>query len=67
MSTDDEEIDAWYLQGWCFFLMAQQVKETGQKIEELGWQEVAQDSRDCLETCKNVGRLHAMVAMFHVF
>jgi len=58
MTTDDEEIDAWYLQGWCFFLMAQQVKETGQEIEELGWQELAQDARDCLETCKNVSCLN---------
>lgn len=54
MASDDEEIDAWYLQGWCFFLMAQQVKETGEKIEDLGWPELAQDSRDCLEACHNV-------------
>jgi hypothetical protein len=58
MASDDEEIDAWYLQGWCFFLMAQQVKETGQEIEERGWQELAQDARDCLEACKNVSCLN---------
>ena len=54
LALDDEEIDAWYLQGWCFFLMAQQVKETGEKIEGLGWAELAQDSRDCLEACRTV-------------
>jgi hypothetical protein len=54
LASDDENVDAWYLQGWCFFLMAQQVKETGTNIEELDWIELAQDSRDCLETCQNV-------------
>ncbi|KAF8312478.1 TPR-like protein [Clavulina sp. PMI_390] len=53
LGMDDEEVDAWYLQGWCFFLMAQKVKETGEKIEDLGWSELAQDARDCLEACKN--------------
>lgn len=64
MTSDDEEIDAWYLQGWCFFLMAQQVKETGQEIEGLGWQELAQDSRDCLDTCKNVGYFNDVISFF---
>lgn len=54
LASDDEEIDAWYLQGWCFFLMAQQSKETGQPIDGLGWAELARDSRDCLEACQVV-------------
>jgi hypothetical protein len=53
-AQDDEEVEAWYLQGWCFVLMAEQVKEGGLKLEELGWEELAQDARDCLETCRGV-------------
>ena len=54
MSSDDQEVEAWYLEGWCFYLMAEQSKESGQKIEDLTWEELARDARDCLETCKNV-------------
>ena len=54
MSSDDQEVEAWYLEGWCFYLMAEQSKESGQKIEDLTWEELAKDARDCLETCKNV-------------
>ncbi|KAF9514937.1 hypothetical protein BS47DRAFT_1376401 [Hydnum rufescens UP504] len=45
LASDDEEIDAWYLQGWCFFLMGEQVKETGENI-----------ARDCLEACRTFYR-----------
>jgi predicted negative regulator of RcsB-dependent stress response len=57
LATDDEEVEAWYLQGWCFVLMAEQARETGEKVEELGWQELAQDARDCLESCQMVNAI----------
>ncbi|RDX57294.1 TPR-like protein [Lentinus brumalis] len=52
MATDDQEVEAWYLEGWCFFLMAEQAQESGGKLDELTWEELARDSRDCLETCQ---------------
>ena len=57
MASDDEEVEAWYLEGWCFFLMAEQARENGGKLDELTWEELARDSRDCLETCKTVRSL----------
>ncbi|KAG6812957.1 hypothetical protein H0H92_015076 [Tricholoma furcatifolium] len=52
MSSDDQEVEAWYLEGWCFFLMSEQAKENGGTLDDLTWQELAKDARDCLETCK---------------
>ncbi|KAI1797119.1 TPR-like protein [Ganoderma leucocontextum] len=52
MASDDQEVEAWYLEGWCFFLMAEQAQENGGKVDELTWEELAQDGRDCLETCQ---------------
>ncbi|CCM01385.1 uncharacterized protein FIBRA_03436 [Fibroporia radiculosa] len=52
MATDDQDVEAWYLEGWCFFLMAEQAQESGGKLDELTWQELAKDARDCLETCQ---------------
>ncbi|KAG6817690.1 hypothetical protein H0H87_005449 [Tephrocybe sp. NHM501043] len=52
VSSDDQEVEAWYLEGWCFFMMAEQAQETGGTLDELTWQELAKDARDCLETCK---------------
>ncbi|KAG6908684.1 hypothetical protein DXG01_003698 [Tephrocybe rancida] len=52
MSTDDQEVEAWYLEGWCFFIMSEQAQENGGTLDELTWQELAKDSRDCLDTCK---------------
>ncbi|KIJ54713.1 hypothetical protein M422DRAFT_240793 [Sphaerobolus stellatus SS14] len=54
IALDDEEVEAWYLEGWCFYLMAEQVKETNQPIEGLGWEELARDALDCLETCQTL-------------
>ena len=54
MASDDQEVEAWYLEGWCFYLMAEQAKKENIKIEDLSWEELAKDSRDCLETCKVV-------------
>lgn len=56
IATDDESVDAWYLEGWCFFLMAEQARESGADIEGLGWMDLAKDARDCLEMCQ---MLHA--------
>ncbi|OBZ72192.1 hypothetical protein A0H81_07962 [Grifola frondosa] len=52
MASDDQEVEAWYLEGWCFFLMAEQAQEKGGKLDELTWEELARDARDCLETCQ---------------
>jgi hypothetical protein len=62
MAADDQDVEAWYLEGWCFFLMAEQAKENGGVLESqgegdeagLGWEELARDARDCLETCRIV-------------
>ncbi|KAI0775219.1 TPR-like protein [Trametes elegans] len=54
MATDDQEVEAWYLEGWCFFLMAEQAHEKGGKLDELTWEDLARDARDCLETCQMV-------------
>lgn len=54
MASDDQEVEAWYLEGWCFFLMAEQAKESGEKLEELTWEELARDSMDCLQACQTV-------------
>ncbi|KIL67610.1 hypothetical protein M378DRAFT_73430, partial [Amanita muscaria Koide BX008] len=52
MAADDQEVEAWYLEGWCFFLMSEQAQENGGKLDDLSWQELAKDARDCLETCQ---------------
>ncbi|EKM58296.1 uncharacterized protein PHACADRAFT_26810 [Phanerochaete carnosa HHB-10118-sp] len=52
MAFDDQEVEAWYLEGWCFFLMAEQAQENGGTLQELAWEQLARDARDCLETCK---------------
>lgn len=58
MSSDDQEVEAWYLEGWCFFLMSEQAQENGGTLDELSWQELAKDARDCLETCQVVRYLN---------
>ncbi|KAG9114458.1 hypothetical protein FRC07_007634 [Ceratobasidium sp. 392] len=69
VAEDDQDVEAWYLEGWCLWGMAERVKVSeklsgegegkGKKkeepegdSEELGWEELARDARDCLETCK---------------
>ncbi|KAF7797097.1 hypothetical protein EIP86_008289 [Pleurotus ostreatoroseus] len=52
MASDDQEVEAWYLEGWCFFLMAEQAKENGGTFNALTWEQLAKDSRDCLDTCQ---------------
>ena len=58
MASDDQEVEAWYLEGWGFYLMAELAHDSPNgKLEGEGltWEELAKDSRDCLEMCKNVG------------
>jgi len=52
--TDDQEVEAWYLEGWCFMLMGEDAKEKEIKVEDISWDELARDARDCLETCRHV-------------
>jgi hypothetical protein len=54
IETDDQEVEAWYLEGWCFLLMSEDAKEKNAQVEGLGWLDLAQDARDCLETCVSV-------------
>lgn len=60
MASDDQEVEAWYLEGWCFFLMSEQAQENGGTLDELSWQELAKDARDCLETCQVVRHLNSI-------
>lgn len=54
MAADDQDVEAWYLEGWCFYIMCEQAQENGGTLDELTWEELAKDSRDCLETCRVV-------------
>lgn len=55
IATDDQEVEAWYLEGWCFFLMSESAKGSDSgKLDDMSWEELAKDSRDCLEACKVV-------------
>ena len=63
MASDDQEVEAWYLEGWAFYLMAELAHESPNgklEGEGLSWEELAKDARDCLETCRNVGGLETM-------
>jgi len=60
MASDDQEGEAWYLEGWAFYLMAEFAHESPNgKLEGggLALEELAKDARDFLETCGNVGGL----------
>jgi hypothetical protein len=55
MATDDQEVEAWYLEGWCFYLMSETSTESGGgNLDDMSREELAKDSRDCLETCRLV-------------
>lgn len=64
MSADDQEVEAWYLEGWCFYLMAEQAQGNGGLLDDLTWHELGKDSRDCLETCQLVSLLISIRACF---
>lgn len=55
MSSDDEEVDAWYLEGYCYFLMSENAQKEGGSFEEMTWEELAKEARDRLETCQKAG------------
>ena len=57
MASDDQEVEAWYLEGWAFYLMAELAHDSPNgKLEGEGlyWEELVKDARDCLETCRYV-------------
>ncbi|KAG8921592.1 hypothetical protein FRC02_012493 [Tulasnella sp. 418] len=56
IASDDQDVEAWYLEGWCFFLMGDAVKEgaTIEGVDELTWEDLKRDARDCLEMCKGL-------------
>jgi hypothetical protein len=60
LQLDEDDVEAWYLRGWCYVLMAQLVKESGAATagapegEEWNWEEIARDARDALEMCHQV-------------
>jgi len=54
LATNDEEVEGWYLEGWCFFLMAEQARESMVNVGQLTWEEIARDARNCLEICQNL-------------
>ncbi|KAF8442309.1 hypothetical protein L210DRAFT_3611731 [Boletus edulis BED1] len=64
VATDDTIIEGWYLMGWTWWLLAERKKEDDvaatvgldEDGQELEWQDMARDARDCLETCQT---LHA--------
>lgn len=57
MAVDDQEVEAWYLEGWCFFMMTEQAVDNGGTFNELTWEQLGKDGRDCLETCQSVNTL----------
>ena len=56
MAEDDQDVEAWYLEGWCFFMMAERARENGGVLDdsELTFENLARDARDCLEACRTV-------------
>ena len=68
MASDDQDVEAWYLEGLCFCLMAQDAKATGGKVDggdeggnDISWEELGKDAKDCLQTCETVrhSRVHS--------
>lgn len=57
LASDDTSVEGWYLIGWGWWLVAERRKEGGdvEGSEGLVWEDIARDSRDCLETCQKVG------------
>ncbi|KAG1866213.1 hypothetical protein F4604DRAFT_2024862 [Suillus subluteus] len=54
LASDDSSVEGWYLMGWGWWLVAERQKEGGEVegSEGLTWEDMARDSRDCLETCQ---------------
>ncbi|VDC04773.1 unnamed protein product [Peniophora sp. CBMAI 1063] len=49
LAADDTDAEAWYLDGWAHFLIAEQAHEAGKAKEE--WEDEAREARDSLESC----------------
>ena len=67
MGSDDQEVEAWYLEGWAFYLMAEVAQDSPNgKLEGEGltWEELAKDGRGCLETCRHVSSLKTMFSVW---
>ncbi|KAG9308401.1 TPR-like protein [Chiua virens] len=62
VAADDTNIEGWYLMGWAWWLLAERRKEgdvsagvgLGEESQQLEWQDMARDARDCLETCQTL-------------
>jgi hypothetical protein len=56
LASDDTSVEGWYLMGWGWWLVAERRKEGGEVdgSEGFTWEDIARDSRDCLETCRTV-------------
>ncbi|KAG1738372.1 uncharacterized protein EDB91DRAFT_1237746 [Suillus paluster] len=56
LASDDTSVEGWYLMGWGWWLVAERRKEGGEVegSEGLTWEDIARDSRDCLETCRTL-------------
>ncbi len=67
MSSDDEQVEAWYLEGWCHFLMAEKAKESGGRLDDMSWEELATDSRARLEKCQMVGLYFSCTILSYIF
>ncbi|KAI6039891.1 hypothetical protein EDC04DRAFT_2567850 [Pisolithus marmoratus] len=60
LAADDTNVEGWYLMGWSWWLLAERRKEGDMTVvhglseegEQIEWQDMARDSRDCLETCR---------------
>jgi len=59
MASDDQEVKAWYMQGWAFYLMTEPPTnhQMGSCKARVWLGGLTKDARDCLETCRNVGGL----------
>ena len=60
MASDDQEVEAWHLEGRVLYLTAELAHDSPNgklEGEGLDWEELATDARDRLETCRNVGVL----------
>jgi len=67
VASGDQEVEAWYLEGWAFCLMAELVHESPNgELEDGGltWEELVKDARDRLETCRNVGGLEMIFPLY---
>ncbi|KAG8981723.1 hypothetical protein FRB90_007057 [Tulasnella sp. 427] len=56
LASDEQEVEAWYLQGWCFYLVGEALKD-GRPVGDVGestWQDTMRESRSSLDQCKEL-------------